>query len=87
MGVSDWIGAAWAYKSLNPFRQNDQSFTAKVLGTDRRRRQLMLNLASRAYELEHGKRPLRVEELVPSYLRAVPKDPETGTNLALNPAY
>jgi hypothetical protein len=84
-GVSDWIRAAWIYKSLNPFRNNDQTFSSRLLKTDRRRRQLLLDLAARAYELEHGKRPLRAEDLVPSVLRAVPKDPETGTNLVLNP--
>jgi hypothetical protein len=86
MGIIGWIRTAWAYKSLKPRRQNDQKVTAKILSVDRRRRQQLLNLASRAYELEHGKRPLRAEDLVPSVLRAVPKDPETGTNLVLNPA-
>jgi hypothetical protein len=76
----------WMTKSLFPNRLNDQRFTIRLLATDRRRRQLLLDLASRAYELENGKRPLRAEDLVPSVLRAVPKDPETGTNLVLNPA-
>jgi hypothetical protein len=62
----------------------EQKFATRVVASDRHRRQLLLNLASRAYELENGKRPLRAEELVPSVLRAVPKDPETGTNLVLN---
>jgi hypothetical protein len=75
----------WMTKSLFPDRQNDQKFTTRLLTTDRRRRQLLLDLASRACELEHGKRPLHAEELVPSLLRAVPKDPETGTNLVLSP--
>jgi len=83
--LSAWIQSAWGTKSLFPYRQRDWSLTAKLLKTDRGRRQLMLNLAARAYELEHGKRPLRAEDLVPSLLRAVPKDPETGTNLVLNP--
>jgi hypothetical protein len=84
--LSAWIQSAWMTKSLFPHRKNNWSLTVKLLRTDRRRRQLLLNFASRAYELEHGKRPLRAEELVPSVLRAVPKDPETGTNLVLNPA-
>jgi hypothetical protein len=76
----------WLFSKPSFFAAVDQKFTAKVTTSDRRRRQLMLNLAARVYELEHGKRPLSVEELVPSVLRAVPKDPETGTNLVLNPA-
>ena len=80
--LSAWIQSALMIKML---RQTDQNFTARLSAADRRRRQLLLNLASRAYELEHGKRPFRAEDLVPSLLRAVPKDPETGTNLVLIP--
>ena len=76
----------WVSKSLFPDRQDDQKFTTRLLAIDRRRRQLILDLATRTYELEHGKRPLRAEDLVPSVLRAIPKDPETGTNLVLNPS-
>ena len=82
--LSAWIQSALLTKSF--FRNIYQKFTTKLLATERRRRLLLLNLASRAYELEHGKRPSRAEELVPSVLRAIPKDPETGTNLVLNPA-
>ena len=79
----DRIQAVWMSKSLFPYRAADEKFTAKLMATDQRRRLLMLKLASRAYELENGKRPSRAEDLVPSLLRAVPKDPETGTNLVL----
>ena len=79
--LSAWIQSVLMTKML---RQTDRKFTARLAATDRHRRKLLLNLASRAYELENGKRPLRAEELVPSLLRAVPKDPETGTNLVLN---
>jgi hypothetical protein len=85
--LSAWIQSAWMTKSLFPHRHDDWSLTAKLLRTDRRRRQLLLDLASRAYELEHGNHPLHAEELVPSLLRAVPKDPETGTNLVLSPTH
>ncbi|HYV30078.1 MAG TPA: hypothetical protein VEO53_03045 [Candidatus Binatia bacterium] len=49
------------------------------------RRKLLLKLAARGYELETGNRPASTLELVPSFLRAVPKDPESGTNLLLHP--
>jgi len=45
----------------------------------------MLNFAARAYELETGEKPKNVTNLVPAYLRAVPQDPHTRTNLALTP--
>ena len=41
----------------------------------------MLNLAVRAYELEKGERPKDITVLAPEYLKAVPQDPLTGTNL------
>jgi len=82
-GLKERFQEIWMSKSLFSNRQNDQGFTTTLLAADHRRRQLLLNLAARAYELEHGKRPLRAEDLVPSVLRTVPKDPETGTNLVL----
>jgi hypothetical protein len=48
-------------------------------------RQLMVDLADRAYQLDHGHRPASVADLTPDYLRAVPQDPFTGTNLVLTP--
>jgi hypothetical protein len=83
--LSAWIQSAWMAKSFFPHLQSEKKFKVRLSATDRRRRQFLLNLASQAYELEHGKRPLRAEDLVPSVLRAVPKDPERGTNLVLSP--
>ena len=82
---SDKIRAMWVNKTLFPDRAADQALITKLHIADRRRRQLLLNLAARAYELERGKKPVRAEDLVPSVLRTLPKDPETGTNLVLNP--
>ena len=42
-----------------------------------------LELAARAYELEEGERPKSIADLVPAYLKAVPQDPLTGTNMVL----
>lgn len=47
------------------------------------RHELMLLFAARAYELDHGKPPARAADLVPEYLKAVPKDPETGVEMGL----
>jgi len=44
-------------------------------------RQLSINLAARAYELDKGHRPASVADLVPDYLKAIPQDPVTGSNL------
>jgi len=84
-----WRGrlhAMWIGKTFFPDRLSAQRFTPRLTAIDRRRRQLVLNLATRAYELENGRRPSRAEDLVPSVLRVLPKDPETGTNLVLTAA-
>jgi len=43
-------------------------------------RQLLIDLAARAYELDKGQSPANVADLVPDYLKAIPQDPFTGTN-------
>ena len=55
------------------------------LSKDRQRQsgRLLIDLAARAFELEKGRRPQSANELVPDYLRAIPKDPTTGVELAL----
>jgi hypothetical protein len=56
---------------------------AKIQATQARRRQMILDFAARAYELEKGKPPQSAADLVPEYLKAVPKDPVTGKDLGL----
>jgi hypothetical protein len=46
---------------------------------------LLVQLAARAYELENGKRPKSLADLVPAYLKTIPQDPGTGTNIAYSP--
>jgi hypothetical protein len=54
---------------------------AKIQTTQLRRRRMILDFAARAYELEKGKPPANVTDLVPEYLKAVPKDPVTGKDM------
>ena len=44
---------------------------------------MMADFATRAYELEKGKSPQSWMDLVPDYLKGIPKDPVTGSNLVL----
>jgi len=69
------------FRSFNPGKAAQQKFLSKFNAEQKRRRQLALDLASRAYALENGKPPNNVEVLVPSYLKAIPVDPDTGTPL------
>jgi hypothetical protein len=49
------------------------------------KRRLLVDLAARAYELDKGRRPANLTDLVPDYLKAVPEDPASGKNLILPP--
>jgi hypothetical protein len=44
-------------------------------------RQLVVALAVRAFELEHGRKPAGTDELVPDFLAEIPTDLETGAPL------
>jgi hypothetical protein len=48
-------------------------------------RQLMVDLAARAYELETGRKAKNFANLVPGYLQAIPQNPITGTNMGFLP--
>lgn len=46
---------------------------------------LLVDLAARAYKLEKGKQPASLADLVPDYLKTIPQDPITGTNMVYLP--
>ena len=45
-------------------------------------RQLIVELAARAYELDKGHRPAQLADLVPDYLKRIPPDPSRAMNQA-----
>ena len=55
----------------------------KELGGDVEQPRNLIDLAARALELEKDRRPQSAKELVPEYLKAIPKDPATGADLTL----
>jgi hypothetical protein len=65
--------------------QIEQRLATKVQRQQTRTRALLIQLAARAYELEKGARPKALAELVPAYLKTIPQDPLTGTNMAYRP--
>ncbi len=71
-------------------KQNEQERTAEFKkrydGVCWRTRRLTLRLAARAYELEKGKPPTQLAELVPDYLKSIPINPETGKAMTEMPA-
>jgi hypothetical protein len=50
-----------------------------------RTRRLIVEFAARAYELDKGHHPTNLTDLVPDYLKAIPQDPFTGTNMVYLP--
>jgi hypothetical protein len=63
------------------FEKTWQKFAEQQVKT----RQLTIQIAAHAYELDKGHRPATLTELVPDYLKAVPQDPLTGTNIVYMP--
>jgi hypothetical protein len=66
-------------------QQVEQKWAGRVAAQQARTRSLLVQLATRAYELEKGERPKSLADLVPVYLKTIPQDPLTGTNMAYHP--
>ena len=77
-----WMRRAYGWRSViwlftNPtLKASEQSTAARMKALRGRVRQLLIELASRAYELDKGQRPKGVADLVPEYLKAVPPEPQ-----------
>jgi hypothetical protein len=77
-GLKGLIVRLVQFRSL---KQSGQRATAKLTAQQTRVRHLLIELAARAYELEKGERPKRLADLVPAYLKSIPQDPVTKTNM------
>lgn len=74
-GFFEYLKEMVEYRTLHPERQNflgDSAHDAKF--RLRAIRSAMLQIAARGFELEHGRRPTNVVELVPNHLSAAPLD-------------
>jgi hypothetical protein len=81
-GLRDRLTAFMARRNLLLARQQGEKH---VHEQQEKTRMTLLALAARAYSLEKGKSPTSVNDLVPDYLKTIPKNPFTGTNLTLAP--
>jgi hypothetical protein len=70
------------YYMRNDLAQIRSKAKGEFLGQQTKTRSLEVQLAARAYELDAGKPPLNVEDLVPRYLKAIPYDPVAGKDMA-----
>ncbi|HXF10897.1 MAG TPA: hypothetical protein VN625_08940 [Desulfuromonadaceae bacterium] len=67
-------------KSIEPAIQKAKE---KANAETKKRRQLTLDLAVHAYEVDKGRLPASAVDLVPDYLKAVPKDPATDAEMEM----
>jgi hypothetical protein len=82
-GLKGQISSILNWRTL---KQSQQKLLAKLQAQQLQTRMLMVDLAARAYESDKGQRPKSVNDLVPGYLKSIPLDPVTGTNLMYRPA-
>jgi hypothetical protein len=66
-------------------RQSQLSAKLKFEKQQIKTRQLIIDFAERAYELDKGHPPASLADLMPDYLKAIPQDPLTGTNIVYSP--
>ncbi len=81
-GFKGQIARLVMFKTL---QQMEQKWAGRVKAQQTRTQLLLIQLATRAYELEKGERPKSLADLVPAYLKTIPQDPLTGTNMAYHP--
>jgi hypothetical protein len=87
-----WARRTWGFKgqlarllTFKSLKQSEGKWVAKAKAQQARDRVLLVQLAARAYELEKGQRPKSLADLVPVYLKTIPQNPLTGTNMAYQP--
>ena len=90
----DWVRRSYSFYqrtvgsfarlfNVGSIKQNMQKAEQKFQIQAQKRRALLMGVAARAYELEKGQRPKTALDLVPDYLKEIPKDPIGGTNMVL----
>jgi hypothetical protein len=78
-GLKGQIARIVNFKSM---KQMEKGVVSRLTAQQTREQVLLIQLASRAYELEKGERPKTLGILVPVYLKTIPQNPTTGTNMA-----
>jgi len=81
-GLKGQLARLLMFKSM---KQSEGKWVAKAKAQQTRTRLLLIQLAARAYEFEKGQRPKSLADLVPVYLKTIPQNPLTGTNMAFYP--
>lgn len=80
--VYGWSGEVRKILGYKARRTNLQRATAILQQVQTEARALSLRLAARAFAAEKGAQPGKPSDLVPEYLKAVPRDPTTDREMA-----
>ena len=80
--IIDWVADLERRRKGQPRRDTPRKQHADEGSL--RLRYLIVHLAKRAYRLENGKTARQATQLVPSYLRAIPKDPFSQKEISLD---
>jgi len=83
-GYLEYVKFMVEQRSLRPEKHVWNSL-AELQSRLRQLRQFRIQIAARAFELDHGRAPAMSSELVPAYLKNLPADPETGTPMSIAP--
>jgi len=85
-----WLDASYGlvsrvlgFTGAKDTEKNKLEFTTRYNRSRGLTTRLMVRLAAHAYELDNGKSAATVVDLVPSYLKKIPQDPETGKTVTL----
>jgi len=70
---------------FNSIRKTNQEAEQVFKKQEAKTGQLIIDFAARAYELDKGKPHASLADLVPDYLKAIPQDSLTGTNIVYSP--
>jgi len=84
-GMKQRISSMINTKSLDPVKQWYRKYLVRLQGEIDRQSQLRVDLARRAYELEHGNPPADLHVLMPTYLKALPQLQPSTTNASSGP--
>ena len=71
--------------NIGSIKQLMQKAEQKFQTQGQKRRTLLIGIAARAYEMEKGQPPKTASDLVPDYLKEIPQDPISWTNMVLKP--
>ena len=73
-GFKNYISFLFIENMDNEFRKSQREVKRKTLDHEDKMRRLLIRFAARAYELENGHLPAKIDDLTTNYLNSIPTD-------------